>query len=67
VGSLIAIMVEEGDDWQNVEIPSDAAPSPAEAIPKGTSHAAQTLTTPKPASSSGPVTVIGHEELHGAG
>ena len=33
VGTLIAIMVEEGDDWQNVEIPAQpeqsSAPAPA--------------------------------------
>lgn len=33
VGSLIAIMVEEGDDWQNVEVPVDEAVSPASEAP----------------------------------
>lgn len=26
VGTLIAVMVEEGDDWQNVEVPQGQAP-----------------------------------------
>lgn len=42
VGSLIALMVEEGEDWQNVEVPADvttdqpaaaAAPSSDTSVP----------------------------------
>ena len=40
IGTLIAIMVEEGDDWQNVEIPAEteqqapeSAPTPAVSTP----------------------------------
>jgi pyruvate/2-oxoglutarate dehydrogenase complex dihydrolipoamide acyltransferase (E2) component len=32
VGALIGLMVEEGEDWQNVEVPAggeSAAPAPA--------------------------------------
>ncbi|XP_041365896.1 pyruvate dehydrogenase protein X component, mitochondrial-like [Gigantopelta aegis] len=30
IGTLIALMVEEGDDWQNVEIPKDVTPPSVE-------------------------------------
>ncbi|XP_060085340.1 pyruvate dehydrogenase protein X component-like [Ylistrum balloti] len=47
VGTLIALMVEEGDDWQNVEVPADAG---AAATGGGKSEAeipaAETPTTP---------------------
>ncbi|XP_076450640.1 LOW QUALITY PROTEIN: pyruvate dehydrogenase protein X component, mitochondrial-like [Babylonia areolata] len=47
VGSLIALMVEEGDDWQNVEVPGDArVTSPA---PSG-AQAAAAAAAPPPAS-----------------
>ena len=46
VGTLIALMVEEGDDWQNVEVPGEASgaptptaaatPPPAAAVSTGT-------------------------------
>lgn len=29
LGTLIAVMVEEGQDWRQVEIPSPSAPPPA--------------------------------------
>jgi hypothetical protein len=31
VGTLIALMVQPGEDWKNVEIPSPAVPSPPSA------------------------------------
>lgn len=42
VGSLIAIMVEEGQDWKNVKVPASATVSAAPAAkPKETSAPAE--------------------------
>lgn len=40
VGTLIALMVPEGEDWNSVELPGDAGPAAAT-----TSETAQTTTT----------------------
>ncbi|KAM3608682.1 uncharacterized protein V6R79_002996 [Siganus canaliculatus] len=51
LGTLIALMVEEGQDWKQVEIPSPEAPAPSAAPP-----ATQAATTPvaPPAAASSP-------------
>lgn len=54
LGTLIALMVEEGQDWKQVEIPPPeaAAPSaPEAAAPAATPAAPSTPTAPKPATS----------------
>ncbi|WAR02143.1 ODPX-like protein, partial [Mya arenaria] len=63
VGTLIAIMVEEGDDWQNVEVPAET-----EAAPSSPAPPTQDKPTPDtPIQPLAGATKIGHEELHGAG
>ncbi|OWF44961.1 pyruvate dehydrogenase protein X component-like [Mizuhopecten yessoensis] len=52
VGTLIAVMVEEGDDWQNVQVPTDAVP-PA---PGGDQPVQETAGTPtEPTTTVGPI------------
>lgn len=34
MGTLIALTVDEGDDWKNVEVPADAPPPKKESAPK---------------------------------
>ncbi|XP_052801842.1 pyruvate dehydrogenase protein X component, mitochondrial-like [Mya arenaria] len=63
VGALIAIMVEEGDDWQNVEVPAET-----EAAPSSPAPPTQDKPTPDtPIQPLAGATKIGHDELHGAG
>ena len=57
VGTLIALMVEEGADWKSVEIPASASAEPPASV-----------ASTEPAS--GPVSVVsapsgGHVDLHG--
>lgn len=52
VGTLIALMVDEGDDWQNVEVPADAgAPPPSPAASESPSPAS-VISAPPPTTSS---------------
>lgn len=44
LGSLIGLMVEEGQDWKQVEVPSEAEESPSLSAP-----AAATAPSPIPA------------------
>ncbi|CAL1535101.1 unnamed protein product [Lymnaea stagnalis] len=55
VGSLIALLVEEGEDWKNIQIPADVAPKASISAPQ----AQQTLAPPPsaPAVSSGHIPV----------
>ena len=48
VGTLIALLVDEGDDWQNVEVPQDV-PSPAAPAAGAAQTAAPPAATPPPA------------------
>ena len=60
VGTLIALMVEEGDDWKNVEIPAEAekpAPSPAPAA--AAAAPAASASTPAAAASHGGANLAG--------
>jgi len=43
VGTLIALMVSPGEDWKNVEIPSDAAPPVPSALSAKTKPAVTAL------------------------
>lgn len=58
IGTLIAVMVEEGDDWQNVEIPAEEADTAAPA-------AAVTEAEPSPAPSSAPQAAPASPLAHG--
>lgn len=44
VGTLIALMVEEGQDWKDVAIPGSAAAAPTPAAPKAAKAPASTST-----------------------
>ncbi|RUS83566.1 hypothetical protein EGW08_008672 [Elysia chlorotica] len=65
VGTLIALMVEEGDDWKNVEIPAEAAtPAAAAQPPPPPAHAPA---TPTAASSVGGAAAHSGADLAGDG
>lgn len=51
LGTLIALMVEEGQDWKQVEIPPLDAASPAAAPSASDAGAASTLTPAAPSPS----------------
>ncbi|XP_043980662.1 pyruvate dehydrogenase protein X component, mitochondrial [Gambusia affinis] len=51
LGTLIALMVEEGQDWKQVEIPAPDAASPAAAPSSSDAGAASTLTPAAPSPS----------------
>lgn len=55
-------MVEEGDDWQNVEVPAEAPPTPTSQV-----TVAQSAPSPTPASSSPPSPADFHADLHAHG
>lgn len=58
LGTLIALMVEEGQDWKHVEIPSPDAAPPSEATPATQAAATSVVTSsaPSPPSAPKPVT-----------
>lgn len=58
LGTLIAVMVEEGQDWKQVEIPSSDAAPPSEATPATQAAATSVVTSsaPSPPSAPKPVT-----------
>ncbi|XP_044292564.1 pyruvate dehydrogenase protein X component, mitochondrial isoform X1 [Varanus komodoensis] len=59
LGSLIGLLVEEGQDWKQVEIPSDVDDAPSLAMPVGAAAAAATpIPTPEAAAAS--VHQLGH-------
>lgn len=49
LGTLIALMVEEGQDWKQVEIPPPEAPAPSAAPPATQSAAAPVAPPAAPA------------------
>lgn len=58
LGTLIALMVEEGQDWKQVEIPSSDTAPPSEATPatKAVATSVVTSSAPSPPSAPKPVT-----------
>lgn len=58
LGTLIALMVEEGQDWKQVEIPSSDVAPPSEATPatKAVATSVVTSSAPSPPSAPKPVT-----------
>ncbi|BFZ15837.1 hypothetical protein BsWGS_18875 [Bradybaena similaris] len=61
VGSLIALLVEEGDDWKSVQIPAEASvkPQPQAAAP------APAAAAPAPAGKPQPAVTVEHSHLMG--
>ena len=72
VGSLIAVMVEEGDDWQNAEIPAVAEPSGDSSSDSSSSDSSSssdeevtaTMVTAGKVSAGAPVGKLHEEQLH---
>ncbi|CAG5118343.1 unnamed protein product, partial [Candidula unifasciata] len=60
VGSLIALLVEEGDDWKSVQIPADAG-----AKPQPVAAAAASAPTTVPVGKPQPVATVEHSHLMG--
>lgn len=56
LGTLIAVMVEEGQDWKQVDIPPPDAPAPSAAPPATVAPAVPPAAPapPPPAATSGP-------------
>lgn len=54
LGTLIALMVEEGQDWKQVEIPPPDAAAPSAAPPATEAAAAPVVPPPAPAPSPAP-------------
>ncbi|KAL4225617.1 hypothetical protein ACF0H5_016303 [Mactra antiquata] len=67
IGTLIAVMVEEGDDWQNVEIPeqSETPTDTAPSEPAPTQPVSQQVS--QPSSDSAPRSAADLGNLHGHG
>ena len=51
LGTVIALMVEEGEDWQNVTVPQDIEAPAAAAAPPAATPSAPAPATPAPAAS----------------
>ena len=73
VGSLIAVMVEEGDDWQNAEIPVITEPSGDTSSDSSSSDSSSsssdeevtaTMATAGKVSAGAPVGKLHEEQLH---
>jgi dihydrolipoamide dehydrogenase-binding protein of pyruvate dehydrogenase complex len=64
IGTLIAIMVEEGDDWQNVEIPAETEP-PAEQTAQTSAASSPSPSTAPSQTTQSPVAVP--QDLHAHG
>ncbi|XP_064634734.1 pyruvate dehydrogenase protein X component, mitochondrial-like [Lineus longissimus] len=63
IGTLIAVMVEEGDDWQNAEIPAEEVDAAAP-----TAAVTEAEASPSPASKAAPTSPLAHgTELYGDG
>ncbi|XP_046364149.2 pyruvate dehydrogenase protein X component-like [Haliotis rufescens] len=68
IGTLIAVMVEEGDDWQNVEIPAHTAPDtgpPAPPTPPPSTPSP--VATPAAAATTAASASVSSKDLHAAG
>ncbi|XP_060578333.1 pyruvate dehydrogenase protein X component-like [Ruditapes philippinarum] len=66
IGTLIAIMVEEGDDWQNVEIPAETEPPAEQTAQTSAASSPSPSTAPSPTTQS-PVAVPQDLHAHGIG
>ncbi|XP_067654552.1 pyruvate dehydrogenase protein X component, mitochondrial-like [Haliotis asinina] len=69
IGTLIAVIVEEGDDWQNVEIPAHTDPDTGPPAPAAAAPAPSTPSpSPPPAAPATPAAVeVSSKDLHAAG
>ncbi|XP_074129005.1 pyruvate dehydrogenase protein X component, mitochondrial [Sminthopsis crassicaudata] len=57
LGSLIGLMVEEGADWKQVEIPKDVSPQPPPASPVSAPPPVSPVSTPLPAEAVPPASI----------